>query len=138
MAEAFAFSGTLTVTASGAITANRLVGFDGAQATVAGQKILGVAATKAAIGETLTVQVGHTAMVEAGDEIAVGASLTVDSQGRAVPAEALAIAAGATAVTSAAANGATALSGGDPPVFVFADALEAATAAGKLIAIKFR
>lgn len=136
--EAYGFSGVLPVKASGAVTANRLVGYNGAQATVAGQKVLGVAATKAANGETFTAHVGHTAMVEAGAEITVGASLTTDNQGRAVPATALAIAAGATQVTSAAANGATALTGGDPPVFVFADALEAASAAGKLIAVKFR
>lgn len=136
--EAYSFSGVLPITASGAVTANRLVGYNGAQATVAGQKVLGVSATKAADGETLTVHVGHTAMVEAGGVITVGASLTTDSQGRAVVATALAIATGATAVTSAAANGATALTGGDPPVYVFADALAAASAAGKLIPVKFR
>lgn len=138
MAEAYGFAGVLPVTASGAVTANRLVGFNGAQASVAGQKVLGVAAARAADGETFTVHVGHTAMVEAGGVITVGASLTTDNQGRAVVAAALAVASGATAVTAAAANGSAALSGGDPPVFVFADALGAATAAGKLIPVKFR
>lgn len=138
MAEAYGFGGTLPVTASGAVVANRCIGFNGAQATVAGQKVLGVSATKAADGEVFTAHVLHTAYVVAGGEVAVGASLTTDNQGRAVTAPALAVAAGATAVTSAAANGATALTGGDPPVFIFADALEAATAAGKLIAIKLR
>ena len=51
---------------------------------------------------------------------------------------ALAVAAGATAVTSAAANGAAAISGGEPPQYVVGDALQAATAAGQLVEILLR
>lgn len=127
----------LTKVAIGAVTACRAVGFDGAQATVQGQKVLGVAHTDAADGSELTINTRGTAMIEAGAAIAVGESLIVDAQGRAIPTTGnLAVAAGATAVTSTAANGEI-LTGGDLPEFVFADALEAA-AAGEFIEVLLR
>lgn len=129
----------LNVTAAGAVAKRRAVGFNGAQATVKGQKVLGVAHTDAVSGDTLTVDVAGTAIIEAGDAITVGQSLIVDTTGRAIPVTgSLAIVAGAVAVTSAAANGATALSGGDMPEYVFADALEAAGAAGAFIEVLLR
>ncbi len=127
----------LTFRASGAVAARRCVTFAGAQATAAGSKIAGVARTIAANGEAFAVAVVGTVVVEAGAEIAVGDGLVTDAQGRAVPASPLTVAAGATAMTSSAANGAV-LAGGDPPQFVFADAMEAATGAGKMIEVLLR
>ncbi|MBF0375819.1 MAG: DUF2190 family protein, partial [Alphaproteobacteria bacterium] len=51
---------TRTVRAGGAIVARRAVGFDGAQASVAGQKVLGVADYAAADGVPLAVTVKGT------------------------------------------------------------------------------
>ena len=127
----------LTFRASGAVAARRCVTFAGAQATVAGSKIAGVARTLAADGEAFAVAVVGTVVVETGAEVAVGDGLVTDSQGRAVPASPLTVAAGGTAVTSSAANGAI-LAGGDPPQFVFADAIEAASGPGKMIEVLLR
>lgn len=114
----------LTFHASGAVVGRRCVTFAGAQATVAGSKVAGVARTIAANGEAFAVALVGTVVVEAGAEIAVG-----DGP--------LTVAAGATPVTSSAANGAI-LAGGDPPQFVFADAMEAATGAGEMIEVLLR
>lgn len=138
---------TLTVLAAGAITAHRAVGYDGAQATVAGQKVLGIAETDVVDATHGAVTTMGTAVVESGAAIAAGDPLVVDAQGRAVAASALAVAnptvdAGATAVTSTAANGAIvtqgAITGGVLPQYVFADALQAASAAGEFIEVRLR
>ncbi len=129
---------SLTKAASGAITARRAVGFDGAQAAVQGQKILGIAHTDAAAGDLVSIDAKGTAIVEAGAAINIGDSLIVDTQGRAIPTTGnLAVGAGATAVTSTAANGEI-LTGGDLPEYVFADALEAAAGAGEFIEVVLR
>jgi hypothetical protein len=127
----------LTVIASGAVARGRLVTFGGAQITAAGAKALGAAKFAAADGEPLTVTVSGTAVVEAGGAIAQGASVTVDASGRVVTASPMTVATGATAVTSSAANGAI-LAGGDPPQFIFGDALMAAGAAGAFIEVLLR
>lgn len=130
---------TLRVLSTGAIARGRGVTFAGAQASAAGGKIKGIAQHAAtAAGQDVAVVVSGTAIVETGAAISLGASLTMDAQGRAVPAAALAVASGATAMTSAAANGAAALTGGDAPQFVFGDADQAATAAGQFIEVLLR
>lgn len=106
-----------------------------AQATAAGQKIIGIARRAAAIGAYTDLTVMGTAVCEAGAAVAVGARVQCDASGCVIPATALAVAAGAVAVTSAAANGVTAIAGGDPPVFVFGTALQAAGAAGDFIEV---
>lgn len=130
---------SLTLTAPGAVTAHRAVKFSGAQATVQGEKVAGVARfAAAAANDKITVDVKGTTIVESGAAFAVGDSLIVDAQGRAiVQTSALRVKAGAVAVTSTAANGAI-LEGGDGPDYVFADALEAATAAGELVEVVLR
>jgi hypothetical protein len=55
-----------------------------------------------------------------------------------VPGTVMAVAAGATGVTSAAANGATVLTGADTPHFPVGDAMQAATAAGQFIEVLLR
>jgi hypothetical protein len=114
------------------------VGFDGAQIAAAGGKPLGSALTPAASGQDVTVTSCGTAICEAGAAIALGAAVAMDAQGRVVTAAALAVAAGATAMTSAAANGANAITGGEPPQFVVGDARQAATAAGQFIEVLLR
>lgn len=123
----------LSGVASGAIAARRAVGFNDAQATAQGQKVKGVAKYAAADTADVAIIAGGVVVVEAGAAIAIGNSLIADSQGRAIPSTGgLALGAGAVAVTSSAANGAV-LTGGDAPEFVFADALQAAAAAGEFI-----
>lgn len=75
---------TLTVTASGTVTASRFVTYAGAQAGAAAATF-GVARFAATNGEILAVDVFGTAVVEAGDVITLGAALETDAQGRAIP-----------------------------------------------------
>lgn len=139
---------SLPVLASGAVAEYRGVGFNGAQATVAGQKVLGIAEFGAASGQYVRVCRLGTAVAEAGAAIAVGAALAMDATGRVVTASAitaavgtLAVSVGAVAVTATAANGAGSvtgaptLSGGDPPQYIVGYALQAAVAAGDFIEI---
>jgi len=126
-----------TLRASGAVSKCRGVGYDGAQATVQGQKVLGVSVTDAAAGALFAATCIGTAIIESGAVIAKGDALIVDALGRAIPASPLGVVAGAVAMTSSAANGAV-LSGATLPDFVFADALEAADVSGRFIEIKLR
>lgn len=127
----------LTVTAAGAIAQNRFVGFDNAQATVQAQKVKGVADYAAAVGKTLTVTAKGTAYVEAGGAFNAGDPIISDNQGRGVVGASLAIAAGATAVTSSAANGQI-LTGGSTPDYVVGHALEASAGAGSIVEIMLK
>ncbi len=127
-----------TVLAAGAITEYRAVGFDGLQATVQGQKVMGVANRSAAISTYVDVACIGTAIVETGAAFAAGASLIVDASGRAIAATgALSVAAGAVAMTSTAANGAI-LTGSTLPEYVFADALRASGGAGEFVEVLLR
>lgn len=130
---------SLTFRASGAVAGYRAVGFNGAQATAQGQKVLGVSPRPVDDGQYSDAAAAGTAVIETGGVFSAGASLIVDAQGRAIASTGkLAIAAGAVAMTSAAANGATALTGGDSPEYVFADALEASTALGQFVEVFLR
>ncbi len=129
----------LTFLASGAVAAHRAVGFNGAQATVQGQKVMGVSPRPVDSGYHSDVTAVGTAVIETGGIFSAGASLIVDSQGRAIASSGkLELAAGATAVTSSAANGNTIFAGGDMPEFVFADALEASGGAGAFVEVLLR
>lgn len=129
---------SLTLKALGAVAVHRAVGFNGAQASVQGQKVQGVARVDAVDAQDFTLDVAGTAIVETGAAFAVGDSLIVDAQGRAIAATGtLAVAAGATPVTSSAANGAI-LQGADLPEYVFADALEPATGPGEFVEVLLR
>lgn len=129
---------SLSLLAALAVTECRAVDYAGAQATVQGQKVMGVANRGALAGDGYDATVMGTAVVEAGAAFAVGASLIVDAQGRAIASTGkLGIAAGGVAVTSTAANGQI-LTGGDPAEWVFADALQAAAGAGDKVEVLLR
>ncbi len=131
---------TPTVVANGPITVFRCVDFNGNQAATPGMKVHGVARQAAdEAGDAIPIVCLGTAIVETGGVFAAGDSLVTDNQGRAVKnTGALAIAAGATAVTSAAANGANDLTGSDLPEWVFGDALAASTGAGNFVEVLLR
>lgn len=122
----------LSVAAAGVIARRRFVGFDGLQATVQGQKVLGVASMDAAAaGPQISVSVQGTAVVESGAALNPGDRVISDAQGRAIVTTGLlAIKAGAVAVTSTAANGAADLQGSDPPEFIAGTVLPGQVAAG--------
>ncbi len=104
-----------SIIAAGPITQRRFVGFDSNQASVQGQPVAGVAVNPAlASGNPITVTMVGTVIVETGAALNPGTRVISDASGRAIPANPVAIAAGATAVTSAAANGAGAITGSDP------------------------
>ncbi|MEX2524453.1 MAG: capsid cement protein [Gammaproteobacteria bacterium] len=121
----------LTFTASGAVTQYRAVGYDGAQASVAGQRFAGAAPPPAADGEDLTVNMRGVIPFETGGAFSKGDPLTVDAEGRVVAASNLAIAAGGTAVTSTAANGEI-LEGSVTPETIFGEAREDSAGAGEI------
>lgn len=133
-----------------AITRYRAVGFNGAQANVAGQKILGIARRGAAVGQWSDATVLGSAVAESGAAIAVGQALVTDASGRVIPATALSaagssltVASGGTAVTSSAANGAiisgtATIAGSDLPQHIIGFALQAAAGAGEFIEILVR
>lgn len=130
---------SLTFKASGAVAEYRAIGFNGAQASVQGQKVMGVSPRPVDDAKHSDAIVSGTAVIETGGGFAAGASLIVDNQGRAIAATgALAVKAGATAVTSSAANGSTILQGADLPEFVFADALEISAGAGEFVEVLLR
>lgn len=129
----------LPLKATGTVTAHRAIGFDGVRASVAAQKVLGIARLDGVAGDVIPVDVKGTAVVESGGVIAVGDELVVDNVGRLVAgAGALAVAAGGTAVTSTAANGAAILTGSRLPQHVVGHALQAAGAAGEFIEVLLR
>lgn len=121
--------------APSAVTQYRGVDFTGAQITVAGAKCAGIAKRGAAIGQSFEATCLGTAICEAGAAFAAGVPLAMDASGRVVAATALAIAAGAVAMTSAAANGVTDLTGGIPPQWVVGDSLEAAAGVGSFVEV---
>lgn len=129
---------SLTYIANGAVRAYRGIGYDDAEATVAGQKVKGVAQRAAAADEASDAVTSGTTVVETGGAFSVGDSLVVDAEGRAVAAGGnLEVGVGAVAMTSSAANGAV-LTGADLPEYVFADALEASAGAGELREVHLR
>jgi len=121
--------------APSAVAAFRGVDFTGAQITVAGAKCAGISQRAAAIGQSFEATTLGSTTCETGAAFAAGVPLAMDASGRVVAAATLAIAAGATAMTSAAANGATDLTGGVLPQWVVGDSLEAAAGAGLFVEV---
>lgn len=106
----------LTMAASGTVVEYRAAGFDGAQATTQGQKVMGAVMTAAGDGEYFGVVIIGTAVIESGAAVNEGDSLISDAQGRAIPAT------------------------GGAGEFIFADAIQGqeATASGQLIEVLLR
>lgn len=75
---------TIPVKATALLTAGRAVTGLGA-IPAAAARILGIARTNAAIGETISVDVDGTSPGEAGAAIAVDQALEVDASGRFIP-----------------------------------------------------
>lgn len=125
---------SLSFTAPSAVAQYRGVDFTGAQVASAGARVAGISKRPAATGELYEAAAYGTAVCESGAAFAAGVPLAMDASGRVVAASTMAIAAGAVAVTSTAANGAI-LTGGVPPQFIIGDSLQAATAAGQLIEV---
>jgi len=75
---------TKTLSASGAITAERFVSAAGAQIAVAGSAAVGVARNTVASGENVAVDMLGTAIIEAGGAIAKGAAVKSGADGRAL------------------------------------------------------
>ena len=121
--------------ASAAVVPYRGVDFAGVTIAAAGAKCLGISKRAAAIGQPFEVAVLGTAVCESGGVFAAGVPLTLDNLGRVVAASALAIAAGAVAVTSVAANGAADLTGGILPQWIVGDSLEASAGAGVFVEV---
>lgn len=129
-----------TIAATGAITAKTFVGYDGATCA-ANAKAVGVAVYDAAVGESVSIAQEGRVIVTAGGAVNVGDPVTSDASGYAVVAANVSVSvdAGATAVTSTAANGAiTTVSGGALPVAINGYARTAAAASGDLIEIDLK
>lgn len=74
---------TLTRQAAGAVQKRRYVGVNNLQATVAGQAILGVSRSDAALGADMPVDVIGTTIIETGAAVPEG-PVMADAQGRAI------------------------------------------------------
>ncbi len=74
----------LTMTASGAVTAERFVTSAGAQITSAGAAAVGVSRNTAADTALMTVDTLGTAIIEAGGNISKGAAVKSGTDGRAL------------------------------------------------------
>ncbi|MDR4518956.1 MAG: DUF2190 family protein [Nitrosomonas sp.] len=74
----------ITMTASGAVTAERFVTSAGAQVSAAGAAAIGVSRMTVASGEKMTVDTHGTAIIEAGGAIALGAAVKSGADGRAL------------------------------------------------------
>lgn len=105
---------SLTFTASGTIKRRRAIGFNGAYPSASGQKVLGVSPRDTADKSLSDVIVIGTAIIETGGAFAAGASLISDGTGCAI------------------------VAAGTAGEFIFADALEASSAAGSLVEVLLR
>jgi hypothetical protein len=72
--------------ANGAVSVRRFVKNNGAQASVTGEKVLGVSRDSADTGKSFPVVIDGTALVEAGAAIAADTEVMTDSLGRAIKA----------------------------------------------------
>lgn len=84
MSEAYIPILTLTGSAPSAVTGNRFVGFNDAQATTAGQACKGVAYQSVTTSELYQIHAAGVTTVDSGAAVALGAAVETDNQGRAV------------------------------------------------------
>jgi len=77
----------ITKTASGAITRKRFVKSEGAQATVAGERVQGVSRDGAADGAPVPVTIMGTALVTAGQPVQAYQKVMTAADGKVIPAQ---------------------------------------------------
>ena len=129
---------SLTKAANGAVTEKRFVGFDGAQITTQGAKVMGVAQYSQDDGKDLALDVVGTAIVETGGAVSAGEGAISDASGRAIAtAGEIAVESGGTTVNSTAADG-NILTGGELPEYVAGEFLESASGEGEFVEILLR
>lgn len=116
-AAAFTSLLNIPITFTEDVLARIFVGPDGKKCG-AGLLALGVSMTDGSNGKDGSLVAKGIVVVTAGGNLAYGDRVVSDANGKAVAASALAIAAGATPVTSTAANGSAIFTGGYPPQFV--------------------
>ena len=75
---------TLTVSAIGAVSAHRFVGYDGAQVNTVGAKALGVSVSDALDNDDLALDVIGTTVIESGGAFGAGDDLVSDATGAAI------------------------------------------------------
>lgn len=128
---------TSTVALAGTVAQRRFVGFAGDYPSANG-KALGVSYDAGVSGDIIPVITHGIVLVEASGAISVGAAVAADSNGKAKAASAVAISvpAGATPVTSDAAQPNLVEAGGYLPQAINGYALDEASSDGDLIRIR--
>jgi hypothetical protein len=126
---------TGSIVAATAITEFRAVDYAGNQAAAQGIAVRGISKFAQTVGNYVTIVEKGSAIMETGGAFNAGDPIICDNQGRAIKANPLAIAAGATAVTSAAANGANDITGSDTTELKIGRAITPSTAAGQFAEI---
>lgn len=121
-----------TITAAADLAANTFVGFDG-DVCGANAKALGKVIYDTTSGGQAAAAVEGRVLLIAGGTVAVGDPVASDANGKAIKADALQVASGATQVTSTAANGSI-LTGGATPQAINGYAMSAGTS-GDLIQV---
>jgi hypothetical protein len=128
--------GTSSIQAAADLVRHRFIGFNG-NLCAANAKARGVSATNTKSGQMCPINISGEVLVESGGAITAGAAITSDANGRAVAATAFSVSvtAGATAVTSTAAQPDLTEAGGFLPQAVNGYAVDAASGAGELIRV---
>jgi hypothetical protein len=127
---------TTSIKAASPVLKHRFISFTGGYPSV-NAKALGVSMADTDAGKMIPVVVTGIAIVEAGGAVSKGDALTTDAEGKAVKADpfSVTVPAGATSVTSDAAQPDLVESGGVLPQAVNGYALDDAASAGDLIRI---
>lgn len=130
--------GTSSIQAAADLVKHRFIGFDG-NLCAANAKARGVSAADTKSGQMCPLNISGEVLVESGGAITAGAALASDANGKAVTATAFSVTvpAGATAVTSDAAQPNLVEAGGYLPQAVNGYAVDAASGAGEFIRVRF-
>ncbi len=129
--------GTSSIQAAADLVKHRFIGFDG-NLCGANAKARGVSAADTKSGQMCPINISGEVLVESGGAITAGAALASDASGKAVAATAFSVTvpAGATAVTSTAAQPDLVEAGGYLPQALNGYAVDAASGAGEFIRVR--
>lgn len=129
--------GTASILAAADLVKHRFIGFDG-NLCGANAKARGVSAADTKTGQMCPINIAGEVLVESGGAITAGAALAADANGKAVAAAAFSatVPAGATPVTSDAAQPNLAEAGGYLPQALNGYAIDAASGAGEFIRVR--